>query len=67
MSFSKNNCNFVITNVHIFFGSDKEITFRNQELKMLAEYLDERSSDADALDPDYISCGDFNITGCIRD
>jgi len=66
VSFSKNGCNFVVTNVHIFYGSGKAVRFRKQELKMLAEYLDERSSDADALDPDYIACGDFNIEEAIE-
>ena len=61
VSFSKNNCHFIVTSVHIFYGGKSSILFRKQELEMLASYLEERSSDADALDPDYIVCGDFNI------
>jgi len=66
VSFSKHGCNFIVTNVHIFYGDNKSIVFRKQELSLLAEYLEKRSSDADALDPDYIACGDFNIEKAVN-
>ena len=65
-SFSKNNCHFIVTSVHIFYGESSSILFRKQELEMLASYLEERSGDADALDPDYIACGDFNIVEALE-
>ena len=65
-SFSKNNCHFIVTSVHIFYGERSDILFRKQELEMLASYLEERSGDADALDPDYIACGDFNIVKALE-
>ena len=66
VSFSKNNCHFIVTSVHIFYGKSSSILFRKHELEMLASYLEERSGDADALDPDYIACGDFNIVEALE-
>ena len=60
-SFSKNNCHFIVTSVHAFYGGGSGILFRKQELEMLASYLEERSGDTDNLDSDYIACGDFNV------
>ena len=66
-SFRKNNCNFIVTNVHIFYGKGEGVLYRKQELEILAEYLESRSSSTDALDPDYIACGDFNIEQALND
>lgn len=60
-SFRKNGCNFIIVTVHIFYGSRSGIKYRRDEIKNVAKYLEKRSSDTDALDSDFIACGDFNI------
>jgi len=67
VSFRKNNCNFIVTNVHIFYGKGESFLYRKQELELLAEYLESRSSSTNALDPDYIACGDFNIEQALKD
>ena len=60
-SFRKNGCNFIIVTVHIFYGSRSKIRYRDVEIKNIAKYLKKRSTDVDALDSDFIACGDFNI------
>ena len=65
-SFSKNNCHFIVTSVHAFYGGGSGILFRKQELEMLASYLEERSGDTDKLDSDYIACGDFNVEQAVK-
>ena len=66
VSFSKNDCHFLVTSVHAFYGEGSGILFRKQELEMLASYLEERSGDTDKLDSDYIACGDFNVGKAIE-
>ena len=60
-SFRKNGCNFIIVTVHIFYGSGSAVKYRREEIKNIAKYLKKRSKDIDALDSDFIACGDFNI------
>ena len=60
-SFRKNGCNFIIVTVHIFYGSGSAVKYRSEEIKNIAKYLKKRSTDVDALDSDFIACGDFNI------
>ncbi len=60
-SFRVNGCNFIIVTVHIYYGSGSAVKYRLQEIKNIAKYLKKSSSDTDALDSDYIACGDFNI------
>jgi exonuclease III len=60
-SFRVNGCNFIIVTVHIFFGKSSEVQYRLKEIQNLAKYLKDSSRDTDALDSDYITCGDFNI------
>ena len=60
-SFRKNGCNFIIVTVHIFYGSSSSIKYRGVEIRNIAKYLSKRSADIDALDSDFIACGDFNI------
>lgn len=60
-SFRINGCNFIIVTVHIYYGSGSSVKYRLEEIKNIAKYLEKRSTDTDALDSDYIACGDFNI------
>ena len=60
-SFRINGCNFIIVTVHIYYGSGSAVQYRLEEIKNIAKYLKKSSSDTDALDSDYIACGDFNI------
>ena len=60
-SFRKNGCNFIIVTVHIFYGSGSAVQYRSKEIRNIAKYLKKRSTDIDALDSDFIACGDFNI------
>jgi len=60
-SFRVYGCNFIVTSCHIFYGSGSQIKFRLKEIKNIAKYLKKRSSSSNALDSDYIACGDFNI------
>jgi len=60
-SFRKNGYNFIIVTVHIFYGSGSAVKYRSEEIKNIAKYLKKRSTDIDALDSDFIACGDFNI------
>jgi exonuclease III len=60
-SFRVNGCNFIIVTVHIYYGSGSAVKYRLQEIKNIAKYLKKSSADTDALDSDYIACGDFNI------
>jgi exonuclease III len=61
VSFRINQCNFIIVTVHIYYGSGASIKYRLEEIKNIAKYLEKNSGDTDALDSDYIACGDFNI------
>ena len=65
-SFQKNNCHFIITTVHILYGTSDQIEFRRDEIDLLAKYIDKETSSADVLDPDYIVCGDFNIEEAVE-
>ncbi len=65
-SFQKNNCHFIVTNVHIFYGKSNQIEYRRDEIELLAKYIDSKASSADVLDPDYIACGDFNIEEAVK-
>lgn len=65
-SFQKNNCHFVITTVHIFYGQSNQIEYRREEIELLAKYIDSQTASADVLDPDYIVCGDFNIEEAVQ-
>ena len=65
-SFQKNNCHFVITTVHIFYGQSNQIEYRREEIELLAKYIDSQTASADVLDPDYIVCGDFNIEEAVK-
>lgn len=65
-SFQKNNCHFVVTNVHIFYGQSNQIEYRKDEIELLAKYMDAKTNSADVLDPDYIACGDFNIEAAVK-
>lgn len=60
-SFRINGCNFIIVTVHIYYGTGSAVKYRLEEIKNIAKYLKKSSSDTDALDSDYIACGDFNI------
>lgn len=60
-SFRINECNFIIVTVHIYYGSGQGVKYRLEEIKNIARYLKKSSTDTDALDSDYIICGDFNI------
>lgn len=60
-SFRKNGCNFIIVTVHIYYGSGSAVKYRRDEIANIAKYLKKRSTDVDALDSDFIACGDFNI------
>ena len=60
-SFRTNGCNFILVTAHIYYGSGSDVQYRLQEIKNIAKYLKKSSSDTDALDSDYIVCGDFNI------
>lgn len=60
-SFRINGCNFIVVTVHIYYGSGSAVKYRLEEIKNIAEYLKKKSSDTDALDSDYIVCGDCNI------
>ena len=60
-SFRKNGCNFIIVTVHIFYGCRSAVKYRRDEIKNIAKYLKKRSKDIDALDTDFIACGDFNV------
>lgn len=60
-SFRINGCNFILVTVHIYYGSGSAVRYRLEEIQNVAEYLRKSSSDTDALDSDYIICGDFNI------
>ncbi|MBA4718832.1 MAG: endonuclease/exonuclease/phosphatase family protein [Nitrosopumilus sp.] len=60
-SFRKNRCNFIIVTVHIFYGSGSAVKYRRDEIKNIAKFLKKRSTDIDALDSDFIACGDFNV------
>ena len=60
-SFRKNGCNFIVVTVHIFYGSGSDVKYRSKEIKNIAKYLSKRSVDIDAMDSDFIACGDFNI------
>ena len=65
-SFQKNNCHFIVTNVHIFYGKSNQIEYRRDEIELLAKYIDTKTRSADVLDPDYIACGDFNIEEAVK-
>ncbi len=60
-SFRVNGCNFILVTVHIYYGTGSAVKYRLEEIKNIAKYLKKSSSDTDALDSDYIACGDFNI------
>ncbi len=60
-SFRINGCNFIVVTVHIYYGSGSAVKYRLEEIENIAKYLKKSSSDTDALDSDYIICGDFNI------
>jgi exonuclease III len=60
-SFRINGCNFIVVTVHIYYGSGSAVKYRLEEIRNVAKYLEKNSSDTDALDSDYIACGDFNI------
>jgi exonuclease III len=60
-SFRVNGCNFIITTVHIYYGSGDAVKYRKQEIANIAIQLKKSSGDTDVLDTDYILCGDFNI------
>ena len=60
-SFRKSGCNFIVVTVHIFYGSKSHVKYRLEEIRNIAKYLKKRSTDVDALDSDFIACGDFNI------
>lgn len=60
-SFRINGCNFILVTVHIYYGSGQNVKYRLEEIQNIAKYLKKSSADTDALDSDYIICGDFNI------
>ena len=60
-SFRKSGCNFIVVTVHIYYGSKSNVKYRLVEINSIARYLQKRSTDVDALDSDFIACGDFNI------
>lgn len=60
-SFRVKGCNFILVTVHIYYGSGSKVKYRLVEIKNVAKYLQKVSGDTDALDSDYIICGDFNI------
>lgn len=60
-SFRMNGCNFILVTVHIYYGSGSAVKYRLEEIKNIAKFLENRSTDTDSLDSDYIACGDFNI------
>lgn len=60
-SFRVKGCNFILVTVHIYYGSGSKVKYRLVEIQNVAKYLKKASGDTDALDSDYIICGDFNI------
>jgi exonuclease III len=60
-SFRVKGCNFILVTVHIYYGSGSRVKYRLNEIQNIARYLRQASDDTDALDSDYIVCGDFNI------
>jgi exonuclease III len=60
-SFRTNGCNFILVTVHIYYGAKSLVKYRLDEIKNIASFLKKSSTDTDALDSDYIACGDFNI------
>ena len=60
-SFRKNKCNFILVTVHIYYGTKSRVRYRLEEIQNIAKYLKKRSKDVDALDSDFIACGDFNV------
>ncbi len=60
-SFRINGCNFIVVTVHIYYGSGSAVKYRLEEIRNIAKCLQKSSGDTDALDSDYIACGDFNI------
>lgn len=61
VSFRANNSNFVLVTVHIYYGKGEKIKYREKEITELAKFIKKRSEEHDAIDPDIIVLGDFNI------
>lgn len=61
VSFKAGRFDFVIVNVHVFFGSGRTIEFRQREIEAIAENVMKQSKDAKAFDRDFFVVGDFNI------
>lgn len=63
-AFEWNNFDFVLVNVHNFFGSDKKIEDLNRrslETYAIARYTDLRRKSKNAYSKNYIALGDFNL------
>jgi len=58
-SFSAGSFDFVIISAHIRWGEDEKS--RIKELKLLAEWVDQRKNENNFTDKDIIVMGDFNI------
>jgi len=61
VSFRANNSNFVLVTVHIYYGKGEMIKYREKEIIELAKFIKKRSAEHDAIDPDIMVLGDFNI------
>lgn len=60
-SFRVKGCNFVVVTVHIYYGTGSQVEYRLAEIASLSKHLKKASASVNALDTDYIACGDFNI------
>ena len=63
-SFRAGRFDFIIVNVHIYYGStNKERLQRKEEIKMLVDFIDKRARTAKnkVFDRDFFVVGDFNI------
>ena len=63
-SFRAGRFDFIIANVHIYYGStNKERLQRKEEIKMLVDFIDKRARTAKnkVFDRDFFVVGDFNI------
>lgn len=58
-SFSAGNFDFIVLTAHIRWGSGTSV--RLAPLKLLADWVDDRSREKHVLDKDWIVVGDFNI------
>ena len=63
VSFRAGRFDFILVNVHIFYGEREQAKYRKEEIEKLADYVQKTSKAAvaKAFDRDIIVMGDFNI------